>query len=110
MNIYFTGLRASAVLLTLFALSAGRAAATEEWVILHNFGGEYVVQPESTLVETTPGIFVGSYISGLFQVTHSGAFSVLDSFLGTTYSGANSGALTPAEQRLLLRCPKYPEL
>jgi uncharacterized repeat protein (TIGR03803 family) len=89
-------IRISCLWLALATVFAGHAAATQQWVILHDFSADQVTQPQATLVEITPGVFLGSYVSGLFQVTPSGAFGVFDSFFHSAFGAANPGAVTPS--------------
>jgi uncharacterized repeat protein (TIGR03803 family) len=71
--------------------------AAQGWVLLHDFSiSSQVSDPNSTLVEVSQGVFIGSYLEGLFMVTSDDSFEVLDSFSSSAFAGANGGALTPA--------------
>ena len=87
--------------LALFATVALAAPAQDysEWVILHEFSEQSpgaVEFPNTTLVETSPGVFVGSYAEGIFQITSGGAFSVLANLLDAAYNIRGAGGLVPA--------------
>ncbi len=89
-------MRQMALSVFLLVLCSGTLPA-QQWVILHDFNSSTQVQgPDTTLVEVSPGVFVGSYSEGLFEINSSGVFSVLSSFSDSNYSIAGPGALTPA--------------
>jgi uncharacterized repeat protein (TIGR03803 family) len=74
----------------------------QQWVILHDFSADAEPnEPDTTLVEVSPGVFVGSYMEGLFKISSSGAFSVLSSFSDSEYSIAGEGPLAPASNGYL---------
>ncbi len=89
-------MRQMALSVFLLVLCSGRLPA-QQWVILHDFNADSeLLDPASTLVEVTPGVFVGSYLEGIFKIDSSGAFNVLASFSDSNYSNAGPGALAPA--------------
>ena len=83
-------------------LTCGDALYAQEFRVLHNFDyPSSIAEPYSTLVETSPGVFVGSYVGGLFQIASTGTFSIFASFANSTYDVAGEGALTPASNGYL---------
>jgi uncharacterized repeat protein (TIGR03803 family) len=86
-----------------FASAVFAQQPTQQWVILHQFGpgSQSVTAPSATLVEASPGAFIGCYLEGLFGVTSGGAFDVLSSFSSDRFAGATPGALTPASNGYL---------
>lgn len=90
------------LLCLLVAIVGCAVLPAQEFFVLHNFSNtSQVDQPQTTLVEVSPGTFVGSYSFGLFGVTSVGAFRVLASFQGNAYGSPVPGALVPASNGYL---------
>ncbi len=88
--------------LAALSFAAAPPGSAQDWIILHDFDlGSQIASPETTLVEVSAGAFVGSSGTGLFQITPSGAFTVLDNFSESTYDIAGYGPLTPASNGYL---------
>jgi hypothetical protein len=69
---------------------------------LHSFGdGTDGDEPNSTLTEVSPGVFIGTTVDTIFGVTSNGAFKNLYTFNGNTQGGFPLGQLYPASNGAL---------
>jgi uncharacterized repeat protein (TIGR03803 family) len=95
-------LQKAALVLAISIGSFGGLLSGQQLSILYQFSNTSPVSlPQSTLIELTPGVFVASYVGGLFEITSGGAFSVFSSFANSNYDVAIPGALTPGSNGLL---------
>lgn len=87
----------------LIILAGALAIAQAQTVTaLHSFGdGTDGYEPNCTLTEVSPGVFIGTTVDTIFGVTSSGAFKNLYTFNANTQGGYTLGQLYPASNGVL---------